>query len=147
MDGETTVKNTLVTKNTIRNLYTAESPVTDDYTKYNRAYGILVYGTENIEISYNHVENIIGGEAHSGIYTKSPEARILYNEVINAGDGGGCIVNRQTKQRFLNQGQTDLCRSARQVRFFKAYCFVGKKRIDRQQRDFPSDRRYGHANL
>lgn len=95
-DRGTMANNVLVSGNTISNLYTAVSPDTSDYTQYTRAYGILAYG-ENIEISDNHVENIIGGYAHSGIYTKSPNAKILNNEIINAGDGGGCIVNKDAQ--------------------------------------------------
>lgn len=90
----TKANNVLIQNNVIKNLYTYVSPDTDDDSQYSRAYGILVYGTKNIEISGNHVENVMGGNAHSGIYTKAPEAKILNNEVIDAGDGGGSIINK-----------------------------------------------------
>ena len=111
-DQKTSANNVLISKNTIKNLYTKVSPqafttLPYDDSKYKRGYGILVYG-QNIEISYNHVENIIGGPGHAGIYTKSTNAKILYNEIINAGDGGGsgaCIVNKCDESTdYLIQG-------------------------------------------
>lgn len=91
---QTRADNVLISNNTIKNLYTANSPNTTQISEYKRAYGILVYG-DNIEISNNHIENIIGGLAHCGIYTKSSKAKILNNTITNAGDGGGCIVNKK----------------------------------------------------
>jgi hypothetical protein len=94
-DKRTTADNVLIDGNTIRNLYTSASPKTDDITKLSRGYGILVYGS-NIVISNNHIENILGGDGHTAIYTKSPNAQIINNTIINAGDGGGCIVNKMS---------------------------------------------------
>lgn len=99
VDGLKTASNVLISGNTIKNLKTYPSADSDDEDLISRAYGILVYGEKNIVISYNHIENIVGGSAHTGIYTKSAEAQILYNEIINCGDGSGAsgaaIINKK----------------------------------------------------